>query len=649
MKNRISLFVVLALLTALFVPAAMGEAAYDDEIEAILSGMTLEEKVGQMMIASFRVWKELPEGGSEGNDTVENAEEEIPAVNVTELNDPIRQCLAKYHFGGTILFAENCRDAEQVVRLVADLQASNQAGGGLPLLVAVDQEGGVVARLGFGTTGPGNMALAATGDAENARMMAAIYGEELRLLGINADFAPVMDVNSDPNNPVIGIRSFSDDASVVSRFGGAYMDGLHSTGTIATLKHFPGHGDTGTDSHTGLPLIDRSYEELKALDLVPFQSAIDAGADMVMTAHIQFPQIETKTYTSVSTGEEVYLPATMSKAILTDILRGDMGFTGVVVSDALDMAAIHDNFTDEDVLRLTINAGVDMLILPIITDTDLFQRNMDMVDTAVRLVREGAIDEARIDESVRRILTLKKKYGLLEQTDFAVTDEQLKAAVSGVGSAEHRQTAWDIAQEALTIVKNDGGAFPVQMQADETALILFADSSASRAGTGELAVQLLREQAAIPESAQIVVMVNDAENSEDCVKAASEANYVILVDRVYNAACLDPNTDDGFSTAVFDEIIEARHAEGKAVIVVSCQLPYDAARFTEADAVLLTYGGTVMRAIPPTEGEGSAYAPNLAAGLCATFGMGEANGSLPVNLPAIGDHYEITDEILYNR
>ncbi|MBR1561451.1 MAG: hypothetical protein IJ646_14550 [Clostridia bacterium] len=596
-----------------------------------------------MMVVSFRVWKELPEEEPEEGEDAEEPE----AVNITELNDPIRECLANCHFGGTVLYAENCQDAEQVLRLVADLQATNQAGGGIPMLVAADQEGGTVARLGFGTTGPGNMALAATGDAENARAMASIYGEELSLLGINTDFAPVMDVNSNPNNPVIGVRSFSDDPQMVYGFGSAYVEGLHSTGTIATLKHFPSHGNTDTDSHTGLPLIDRSYEELKALDLIPFQSAIDVTADMVMTAHIQFPQIETQTYTSVSTGEEIYLPATMSRTILTDILRGDMGFEGVIVTDALDMAAIHDNFTDEDVIRLTIDAGADMLLLPIITDTDLFQRNMDMVDTAVRLVREGEIDEARIDASVRRILTLKQKYGLLDETDFTVTDEQVQAAVSGCGSAEHRQAAFDISQKALTLVKNDNQAFPVQMQAGETALILFADSCASRVGTGDLAVQLLTEQGALPNGTEITVMANDAGNGEKCVNTAIEADHVVLVNRMYNAACLDPNTDDGFSTAVFDQIIEARHGLGKAVIVVSCQLPYDAARFTEADAMLLTYGGGVMCAIPPETGAGSAYAPNLAAGLCACFGMGEANGKLPVNLPSLDENYAITSEILY--
>ena len=642
-KTILALLLAIALLPA----AAMGETENDPEIEAILSRMTLEEKVGQMMLASFRVWKEVPPEGSEGNTTVENADQENPAVNITELNDEIRACLSDYHFGGTVLFAENCQDAEQTLRLVAELQAANQAGGGLPLLVSVDQEGGTVARLGFGTTGPGSMALAATGDPENAAKMAAIYGEELSLLGIHADYAPVMDVNNNPNNPVIGVRSFSDDPAVAAEYGVAFLEGLHRAGAIATLKHFPGHGNTDTDSHTGFPRIDSTYEELKSLELIPFQAAVDAGVDMVMTAHIQYPQIETETYTSISTGEEVFLPATMSGVILTDILRGDMGFEGVIVSDALDMAAISENFSDEDIIRLTINAGVDMLILPLIKDTNLFQKNKDMVDLAVQMAESGEISMERIDDSVRRILTLKKKYGLLDQTDFDVTDAQAAAAVSGVGSEAHRQTAWEIVRKALTLVKNENDAFPITMQSGEEALILFADSCASRAGTGALVQQMLAEQGALPENAEITVMTNTRENGDECVQAAEQADHVILVNRVYNAACVDPNTDDGFSTAVFDRIIEARHALGKPVIVVSCQLPYDAARFPEADAMLLTYGSSVMRALPPETGAGSAYAPNLPAALCACFGMGEADGKLPVDLPAVSEDYKMTRETVY--
>lgn len=637
----------MALVIALLLPAiALGEGtetAADDDIEAILNRMTLEEKVGQMMIASFRIWKELPDPDDAGNTTVENAEQEIPAVNITELNDPVRDCLHEYHFGGTTLFAENCRDAEQVLRLVADLQAENQAGGGLPMLVTIDQEGGSVVRLGFGTSGVGNMALAATGDPANARAMAAIYGEELKLLGINADFAPVMDVNSNPNNPVIGLRSFSDSPETVSEFGLSFLEGLHSAGTIASLKHFPGHGNTDSDSHTGLPCINRSYDELKAVELVPFQAAINAGADMVMTAHIEYPQIEKETYVSTSSGEEIFLPATMSRTILTDILRGDMGFEGVVVSDALDMAAISENFTMEDTLRLTINAGVNMLILPIVTDTDQFRKLKDMVDMAVKLAESGEIEMARVDDSVRRILTLKQKYGLLDQTDFTVSDEQVEAAVTGTGSAAHRQTAWVIAEKALTLLKNENGAFPAELKEGGKALILFADSGASRVGTGELVRGMLE----LPENAELTVMANTADNGDECAAAALEADVAILVSRVYGSACLDPNTEDGFSTAIFDRIIAERHEAGKTVIVVSCQLPYDADRFPEADAILLTYGSSVMRAVPPAEGQGSAYVPNLPAALCACFGSGEPGGKLPVNLPALNEDYSLSDTILY--
>ncbi|MCR4672466.1 MAG: glycoside hydrolase family 3 protein [Lachnospiraceae bacterium] len=608
----------------------------DKEIEEILAGMTLRDKVEQMLVVSYRVWE---------NDSSDKS----IYTDVTELNDELRQALTEHHYGGTVLFSQNVRDAEQVVRLVADMQQTTVNGGGLPLLVAADQEGGNVSRLDFGTTGVGNMALAATGDPENSRTMASIFGEELSLLGINTDFAPVMDVNNNPSNPVIGVRSFSDSPEIVTEYGLSFMEGLHDTGTIATLKHFPGHGNTDTDSHTGFPCIMSSYEELKECELIPFQAAIDAGADMIMTAHIQYPEIEEETYISISTGEEVCLPATMSKVILTDILRNDMGFEGVVITDALDMAAISENFSDEDVLTLTINAGVDLLLLPPVSDAETFRHVLDMTETAVALAEEGKIDTDRIYESVRRILTLKKNYGLLDQADFAVTDEMISGAEAGVGRTEHREAAWDIAEKALTLVKNEGDAFPISLESGETALILFADSCASRFATGELAEKIMRENAVIPEDARINVMVNNTENGDECVKAAEEADYVILINRAYMLECLDPATEDGFSTAVFDEIIAARNDNGQQCIVISCQLPYDAARFGEADAILLTYNSAYMPELPPETGEDSAYCPNLAAALVACFGEGQADGKLPVNIPEVDENYKITDTILYER
>lgn len=598
--------------------------------EDILSSMTLREKAAQMMLPAFRT---LKEGDAD-------------AVKVTELNEEIRAMLAREHFGGVLLFGENFSNAEQTLRLIADMQEANQAAGGVPMLIAVDEEGGNVARLSYGVIGVSNMALGATGDPENARIMAGIHGEEIGLLGINVNFAPVMDVNNNASNPVIGIRSFSDGAQTVAEYGAAFIQGLHDAGIMATMKHFPGHGNTDTDSHTGFPVIDSTYEELLSNELIPFKAGIDAGADLVMTAHIQFPQIETETYTSLSTEEQVYLPATMSRTILTDILRGDLGFEGVIVSDDLEMAAVAKNFSTEDTLRLAINAGVNLLILPSVYDTDSFHQVEVMLDTTVRLAESGEIDEARIDESVLRILTLKQKYGLLEQKDFSVTEEKNAAANAGIGSEAHREAEWQIAEKALTLVKNENGAFPLNLKAGEKTLILFADSCASRVGTGDLAVKLLKEKQALPESAEIIVMKNTADNGEACVEAAKEADHVILVHRVYAIACLNPATGDGFSSGTFDKIIEAVHGMGKTVIVVSCQLPYDAARFPEADAILLTYWSSAMRELPK---EGSFWSPNLPVGLLSCFGLYSAEGKLPVNIPALDDSYRPTDAVLFSR
>ena len=213
----------------------------------------------------------------------------------------------------------------------------------------------------------------------------------------------------------------------------------------------------------------------------------------------------------------MFLPATMSKTILTDILRGDLGFEGVIVTDALDMAAITDNFSIEDTIRLTINAGADLLILPAVKDTNLFSLTDTYADTAAALVENGEISEARIDESVLRILRLKQKYGILDLKDYSVTDERI------AGYAAHRETEWQIAEKALTLWKNEGNAFPLHVQRGEKTLILFADSCASRAGAGDLVRQMLEKKQELPEGAEILVMKNTRENEEECIQAATDA------------------------------------------------------------------------------------------------------------------------------
>ena len=573
------------------------EKAPEEKAYGILQRMTLEEKAGQMLVASF---------------------------SGTELSSDVRDCLSRNHFGGVMLGTGNFSDVEQTLRFVSDLQTSNQKGSSIPLLISTDQEGGPVTRVHFGTCGVGNMALAATGDPANAKEMALVYAEELRSLGINTDFAPELDVNNNPDNPVIGVRSFSDEPEVVARFGTAYIEGLSDGGVISTLKHFPGHGDTDTDSHTGFPRIEKTYEELKKFELIPYEAAIGNGAEMIMTAHIQYPQIEKETYVT-SSGKEVYLPATLSRTILTDILRKDMGFDGVIVTDSLEMAAISENFRFEDVLCKAINAGADMLLLPGVFSDSTFKTTDSAVSLIVEMVKDGRIKEEEIDDSVLRILVLKEKHGILEESDFAITEEDISAAKEKAGSEEHREASRRISRKSLTLLKIENSAYPLSSGTGKETLILFSGSAESRIGYGKLVQDKLPEE-------NIMLMISTKENEQECLDAASRAENVILISRVYSRSCLDPEKDAGFSTGVFDRIIKARHDAGKTVIVISCQLPYDAARFADADAVILSYCSSEMKDIRPENGAGSAYCPNLEEAVISCFRGDALNGRAPCDL-----------------
>jgi len=596
------------------------EELVNERIEEILAGMTLEQKVHQMMFMSFRV---------------------------PELSETMLTCLEEYNFGGFIIFGQNVVDIDQTMNFISQVQTANQNGGGIPMFIGIDQEGGGVTRLCYGTVGVGNMALAATGDPTEANAMAFVHGSELNALGINTNFAPVMDVNNNPANPVIGIRSFSDNPSVAAEYGVEFMNGLTASGIISTLKHFPGHGNTDVDSHTGFPCINSTYEELQQFELIPFQAAIDAGVDMIMTAHIQYPQIETQTYISTSTGEEVYIPATMSHTILTDILRDDMGFEGVIVTDALAMDAIADNFAPEDVICMTIDAGADMLMIPFAYDDEGVQTVTEWADLAVSLVEEGRIDESQIDAAVRHILRVKINNGIIDLTSFEVTPDEISNASAIVGHTG-QSVAERIAYEALTLLQNNNNAFPLELQEDDSVLVLFADTCASRVGNGDLVRQGLIEQGVITEDTEFFVMVNNADNAAECISMAQEATHVILVYCTYNAACLDPSTTDGFSSATIDSIIAARHEAGLNVILISCGLPYDAARFPDADAILLAYGSSPVSGVADDINVQTTFSPNLPCALYSCFGVGEPGGRLPVNIPALDANYQYTDEVLFS-
>ena len=601
--------------------------------ENIVSGMTLEQKIAQMISISFIYWNDQP-------DNVEgNAEKR---QNVTALNDKQKAMLTKYDFGGVTLFGNNITDTEQTVRLTAEIQEAAAAGEpGIPMFISADQEGGDITRLVMGTKTCGNMALGASGDTQAAYDNAAIMGSELNALGINNDFAPDMDVNNNPANPVIGVRSFSSDPALAAKLGTAYIEGLESENVISTMKHFPGHGDTDTDSHTGLPLVDKSLDELKAFELVPFAAAADT-ADMVMTAHIQFPQIETQTYTSKDSGEEIYLPATLSKTIITDILRGDLGFDGVVITDAMQMDAINVNFDPIDAAVLAINADVDMLLEPLyIVDDAGIEAAGKYISDIADAVNDGRIPESQIDDSVMRIISLKIEKGLFNEPGNV--DEAVANAKTVVGSDEHHDKELEIAKKAVTLIKNDDNTLPLVLHENEKVAFFYPYDGEENTIEFALKEQLFGPPGVVTECH--CVREKSAAEFEDVIK---DSAAVILAVETYRLANMDAASEKGWQAVFADELIETAHRLGKKVVVLSMQLPYDAARYGAADALLCAYCAQDMPEIPTDySGETQAYGVNYPAALMIVFGGGTPTGKLPVDIPKLDENTRYTDEILY--
>lgn len=237
-------------------------------------------------------------------------------------------------------------------------------------------------------------------------MVGKATGEELNALGINMNFGPVLDVNLNPDNPVIGVRSFGEDPQLVAQLGKAYIKGLHQSGTASTAKHFPGHGDTAVDSHLGLPEVPYDIDRLKKVELYPFQQAMDAGIDAVMTAHVTFPKIDDTKAISKKDGMEIAIPATLSYKVLTGLMREDMGFNGVVVTDAMNMGAIADHFGAVDAAIRAVKAGADILLMPV----GIKEVAKGLYDS----VNSGDISITKIEQSVERILTMKLKRGIVK-------------------------------------------------------------------------------------------------------------------------------------------------------------------------------------------------------------------------------------------
>lgn len=353
--------------------------------EQLLADMTDEQKVGQLFLVRpdaldlSRTQQQIDDANAPG---------------VTELTDAMRETLTRYPVGGTVFFGKNIENPDQLRTMTAELGSA----GAIPLFIAVDEEGGRVARLantpGFDL--PRYESAAAVG-AENdlaaAREMGFTIGTYLRDYGFNLDFAPVADLNTNPANPVIGKRAFGSDPDTVATLVGAVCDGFEEAGIACTLKHFPGHGDTADDTHTGSAVIHKTMEELKSCELVPFARNLEK-APLIMAAHIAVPEV---------TGNDT--PASLSEPILTGLLRQELGFSGVIVTDSLSMQAITDHYTPGEAAVQAILAGADILLMP---------ANLpEAFDAVNEAVQDGTISRERLDESVHRILVCKEKYDIL--------------------------------------------------------------------------------------------------------------------------------------------------------------------------------------------------------------------------------------------
>ena len=601
--------------------AQAGDTEKDDaEIRNLISEMTVEEKLTQMMIVALR---------SDGANT----------DTATGIDEDYADLLQKHDFGGIILFAGNITDPAQTVTLIRDCQdAAISSAHGIPMFICVDQEGGAVNRVGFGTTGSGNMALAATGDPALAQESARMMGDEIYALGFNMDFAPVSDVNSNPANPVIGVRSFSDDPQIAADYVTSFIKGLDASNISAALKHFPGHGNVGEDSHTHLPCSDFDLEEIKNCDLIPFQAGIDAGADMIMTAHIQFPKIEKETYVSIEDGEEVNLPATLSRTIITGLLREQMGYDGIVITDSMEMDAIAAHFDPIDAAVLAINAGDDILLCPAdlykSQDTNTFESFETYLAALAARVEAGDIKEEELDDSVYRILSLKKEKGIVKDAAQVSAEEQIAQAEASVGTAANHAREWEIAQAGMTLLKNEGHALPLDGGA--SALILYP--SETRQPSVEYAVSRLGREGLLDPSKVTSICYADL--------AADDAELAGALEQSEKLIVLSQSTDRNEAAA---EAIEQFHEDGKQVVLLCLNLPYDAACYEEADAVLCAY--QPYGSAHDEEGNGP-FNLNVAVAICTAYNESVPSGKLPVNVPRVtvsNGEVSFEDELLYER
>jgi len=482
----------------------------------------------------------------------------------------------------------------------------------VPLLVSADLESGIGMRFANTTFWPWAMAVAATGDPRYAEIEGRIAAEEARIVGINQIYAPVADVNNNPDNPVINVRSYGEDPEQVARFVSAFIRGVQSQGVVATVKHFPGHGDVATDSHRALPTLDISRDRLEHVELVPFRAAIAAGVDSVMLAHLSAPEIDPTALpsTKIRAGDNPYaaseseinrhatLPTSLSPLFVQSILRGELGFKGLVVTDALDMGGITDHFGPGEAAVRAIEAGADQVLKS--EDTDVAIR-------AVRAaVESGRIPMARIDESVARVLDAKRK---ARRTTFDV-----KKIFRGLDRPDHRAIAEEIAEKSITLVREEPGVLPIRHDAHVVELVIgdFPEASPQLLGMR----RELKERLGGAPARFVFDRRSREEDVADALRVASSADVVLI-----------------------ELTIRTRSGAGAVAVSPVMKSMLERLASTDAKLVAISFGNPyLLREVPFLRTYFAAWGvqPVMQHAIArALFGETPVTGRLPITIPGV--------------
>lgn len=550
-----SSFPVFAQTQASAKPFALSEKSLK-KADKMLKKMTIDEKVGQLVHIG---------------------------INARYLNQDspeyieLKRQIVENRLGGIVLFGA---PIYETVHLVNRMQEAAK----IPLLISIDAETGVGMRFADAENFPWNMAIAATGNPEYARRAGQITGREARALGITQVYAPVLDVNNNADNPVINVRSFGENPEMVGRFGAAFIEGLQSQKVIGTAKHFPGHGDTNVDSHRGLPIIDVSRQRLDSIELPPFQQAIKAGVGAIMVAHIGLPQIdptEIKPLKNFIQGDaeegaeiinqKATMPATLSPVVQTEILRKQMGFDGLIVTDAMSMSGLTIYFNQDEAAVRAVLAGADILEKP--ADVDVTVKGLRDA------VKSGRITEERLNQSVRKILAWKEELGLEKQKITPL--EKIDTIVSSQAS---RRLSDEIAKDAVTLVKNDAKNLP--LQSGQRAVVLCITNGSDRGFVGNSFISTLRANGI---KAERVVLEEDSTEKETSEAIKKLGNADVIITGIFARVRSGAKNSIGIPKAG-ETVLREAFKTGKPNIGISFGNPYFLRDIPEFKTYITTYG-----------------------------------------------------------